>query len=82
MLLADFVSNIQIVKEYERAVIFRLGRITDRKPKGPGFHIMTYELTIIRKEIHILYSLVVSIRKLLFLAFQDFSLFCLALILL
>ncbi len=30
------VSNIQIVKEYERAVIFRLGRITDRKPKGPG----------------------------------------------
>lgn len=29
-------SNIQIVKEYERAVIFRLGRITDRKPKGPG----------------------------------------------
>lgn len=36
MLLADFASNIQIVKEYERAVIFRLGRITDRKPKGPG----------------------------------------------
>lgn len=30
------VSNIQIVKEYERAVIFRLGRITDRKAKGPG----------------------------------------------
>ncbi|XP_056297421.1 stomatin (EPB72)-like 3a [Pseudoliparis swirei] len=27
---------IKIVKEYERAVIFRLGRITDRKPKGPG----------------------------------------------
>ncbi|KAK5905005.1 hypothetical protein CesoFtcFv8_006516 [Champsocephalus esox] len=26
----------KIVKEYERAVIFRLGRITDRKPKGPG----------------------------------------------
>uniref|UniRef100_A0A8D2ZNQ0 Stomatin (EPB72)-like 3a n=1 Tax=Scophthalmus maximus TaxID=52904 RepID=A0A8D2ZNQ0_SCOMX len=25
-----------IVNEYERAVIFRLGRITDRKPKGPG----------------------------------------------
>uniref|UniRef100_A0A665UN25 Stomatin like 3 n=1 Tax=Echeneis naucrates TaxID=173247 RepID=A0A665UN25_ECHNA len=27
---------VKIVKEYERAVIFRLGRITDRKPKGPG----------------------------------------------
>ncbi|XP_026177342.1 stomatin (EPB72)-like 3a isoform X2 [Mastacembelus armatus] len=27
---------ITIVNEYERAVIFRLGRITDRKPKGPG----------------------------------------------
>ncbi|XP_034557505.1 stomatin (EPB72)-like 3a [Notolabrus celidotus] len=26
----------KIVKEYERAVIFRLGRISDRKPKGPG----------------------------------------------
>uniref|UniRef100_W5KRC5 Stomatin (EPB72)-like 3a n=1 Tax=Astyanax mexicanus TaxID=7994 RepID=W5KRC5_ASTMX len=25
-----------IVQEYERAVIFRLGRILDRKPKGPG----------------------------------------------
>ncbi|CAL1570205.1 unnamed protein product [Knipowitschia caucasica] len=27
---------IKIVNEYERAVIFRLGRIMDRKPKGPG----------------------------------------------
>uniref|UniRef100_A0A8C6UJ74 Stomatin like 3 n=1 Tax=Neogobius melanostomus TaxID=47308 RepID=A0A8C6UJ74_9GOBI len=27
---------VKIVKEYERAVIFRLGRIMDRKPKGPG----------------------------------------------
>ncbi|XP_051973756.1 stomatin-like [Xyrauchen texanus] len=27
---------IKIVKEYERAVIFRLGLITARKPKGPG----------------------------------------------
>ncbi|MBN3320696.1 STOM protein, partial [Atractosteus spatula] len=26
----------KIVQEYERAVIFRLGRITSRKPKGPG----------------------------------------------
>uniref|UniRef100_A0A3Q1EIZ1 Stomatin (EPB72)-like 3b n=1 Tax=Acanthochromis polyacanthus TaxID=80966 RepID=A0A3Q1EIZ1_9TELE len=27
---------LQIVQEYERAVIFRVGRIKDRKPKGPG----------------------------------------------
>ncbi|XP_019750214.1 stomatin (EPB72)-like 3a isoform X2 [Hippocampus comes] len=27
---------VKIVKEYERAVIFRLGRIIDRKAKGPG----------------------------------------------
>ncbi|RXN06837.1 erythrocyte band 7 integral membrane -like protein [Labeo rohita] len=30
-----FIS-IKIVKEYERSVIFRLGRITSRKAKGPG----------------------------------------------
>lgn len=28
--------SLKIVQEYERAVIFRLGRITARKPKGPG----------------------------------------------
>ncbi|XP_076001992.1 stomatin (EPB72)-like 3a [Genypterus blacodes] len=27
---------VKIVQEYERAVIFRLGRLADRKPKGPG----------------------------------------------
>ncbi|KAG8007967.1 Erythrocyte band 7 integral membrane protein [Nibea albiflora] len=27
---------VKIVQEYERTVIFRLGRITDRKAKGPG----------------------------------------------
>ncbi|XP_012686351.2 stomatin-like [Clupea harengus] len=32
--------SIKIVKEYERAVIFRLGRIMDRKPKGPGIFIV------------------------------------------
>ncbi|RVE63899.1 hypothetical protein OJAV_G00140850 [Oryzias javanicus] len=26
----------KIVQEYERAVIFRLGRLVDKKPKGPG----------------------------------------------
>lgn len=35
-LLLICVCDFQIVKEYERAVIFRLGRIPDRKPKGPG----------------------------------------------
>ncbi|XP_042270784.1 stomatin (EPB72)-like 3a isoform X3 [Thunnus maccoyii] len=34
--LTQVLQALQIVKEYERAVIFRLGRITDRKPKGPG----------------------------------------------
>ncbi len=28
------VSGIKIMKEYERAVIFRLGRMVD--PRGPG----------------------------------------------
>lgn len=27
---------LQIVKEYERAVILRLGKMTSRKAKGPG----------------------------------------------
>ncbi|KAG9464098.1 hypothetical protein GDO78_020499, partial [Eleutherodactylus coqui] len=27
---------IKIIKEYERAVVFRLGRIISGKPKGPG----------------------------------------------
>ncbi|KAL2096629.1 hypothetical protein ACEWY4_008777 [Coilia grayii] len=31
---------VKIVKEYERAVIFRLGRIVDKKPKGPGLFIV------------------------------------------
>ncbi|KAB5543583.1 hypothetical protein PHYPO_G00080910 [Pangasianodon hypophthalmus] len=33
--ISIFIS-LKIVKEYERAVVFRLGRITARKPKGPG----------------------------------------------
>uniref|UniRef100_A0A3P9JIT3 Band 7 domain-containing protein n=1 Tax=Oryzias latipes TaxID=8090 RepID=A0A3P9JIT3_ORYLA len=34
------------VQEYERAVIFRLGRITDRKPKGPAFKLfISYKKT-------------------------------------
>lgn len=33
-----FLLFLQIVQEYERAVIFRLGRITDKRAKGPGRH--------------------------------------------
>ncbi|CAL8351710.1 unnamed protein product [Lota lota] len=40
LVLATFPVSIfmcvTIVQEYERAVIFRLGRIVDKKPKGPG----------------------------------------------
>ncbi|KAJ0061597.1 hypothetical protein NL108_005688, partial [Boleophthalmus pectinirostris] len=38
--LSTYSQNVhlvlQIVQEYERAVIFRLGRVIDRKAKGPG----------------------------------------------
>ncbi|KAJ8368588.1 hypothetical protein SKAU_G00086160 [Synaphobranchus kaupii] len=27
---------IKVVQQYERAVVFRLGRLTDKKPRGPG----------------------------------------------
>jgi erythrocyte band 7 integral membrane protein len=30
------IKHIQIVKEYERAVIMRLGRISSGQAKGPG----------------------------------------------
>ena len=36
MVLNDKISFFQVVPEYERAVIFRLGRLMDRKAKGPG----------------------------------------------
>ncbi|CAL8363450.1 unnamed protein product [Merluccius merluccius] len=39
-LLATFPVSlfmcVTIVQEYQRAVVFRLGRIVDKKPKGPG----------------------------------------------
>ncbi|XP_030648290.1 erythrocyte band 7 integral membrane protein [Chanos chanos] len=41
--LTFFISiflSVKIVKEYERAVIFRLGRITSRKAKGPGIFLV------------------------------------------
>src|SRR6266849_9247108 len=38
------ISGIKIIKEYERAVIFRLGRLV--KPRGPG---ITYVIPIVEK---------------------------------
>lgn len=40
------ITLLQIVKEYERAVIFRLGRITARRPKGPGKPVCYFLVTI------------------------------------
>ena len=37
VILAILVSAFRIVKEYERAVIFRLGRVLAGGPKGPGW---------------------------------------------
>ncbi|XP_034148979.1 erythrocyte band 7 integral membrane protein-like [Esox lucius] len=43
---------IKVVNEYERAVIFRLGRITDRKAKGPGvFFIFPFTDTLVRLDL-------------------------------
>ena len=33
---ASFVSMLQVVQEYERAVIFRLGRLLAGGSRGPG----------------------------------------------
>ncbi len=41
-----FLSSLRMVKEYERAVVFRLGRLRP-KPKGPGLFII-YPLNIDR----------------------------------
>lgn len=42
LLLLIFVSSIKIIKEYERAVVFRLGRLLvgTKGPKGPGLVII------------------------------------------
>ncbi|MBI2997075.1 MAG: slipin family protein, partial [Deltaproteobacteria bacterium] len=42
------ISGIKILKEYERAVIFRLGRMVD--PRGPG---ITYVIPFIEKMIRV-----------------------------
>jgi regulator of protease activity HflC (stomatin/prohibitin superfamily) len=43
-----FISGIRILKEYERAVVFRLGRIA--RPRGPG---ITYIIPLVEKMIRI-----------------------------
>lgn len=42
LVLLIFVSSIKIIKEYERAVVFRLGRLLSgtKGPKGPGLVII------------------------------------------
>jgi len=42
------VSSVQVVQEYERAVIFRLGRIARGGAKGPGKNWTIYWLLYIR----------------------------------
>ena len=38
------ISGVKIIKEYERAVIFRLGRMVD--PRGPG---IIYVIPVVEK---------------------------------
>ena len=45
--LAFLASAIKVVREYERLVVFRLGRLTP-KPKGPG---LTLIVPIINKRV-------------------------------
>ena len=42
LVLLILVASIKIIKEYERAVVFRLGRLiaTPKGPKGPGIIIV------------------------------------------
>jgi len=43
-----FVSGIKILKEYQRAVVFRLGRMV--QPRGPG---LTYVIPLIEKMVRV-----------------------------
>ncbi|XP_030056269.1 stomatin-like protein 3 [Microcaecilia unicolor] len=47
--------SIKIIKEYERAVMFRLGRISSGKPKGPGLiFILPCTDTIIKVDLRVI----------------------------
>lgn len=37
-------ETVQVIPEYQRAVIFRLGRVEDGDAKGPGNLNMTYKM--------------------------------------
>src|SRR5207247_4216078 len=39
LLVLFFVSAIRVMREYERAIVFRLGRLLDL-PKGPGLFLL------------------------------------------
>ena len=43
-----FLSGITILKEYERAVVFRLGRMV--RPRGPG---ITYIIPLVEKMVRV-----------------------------
>jgi len=47
LILAFLAASIKVVREYERLVVFRLGRLTT-KPKGPG---LTIIIPIINKRV-------------------------------
>ncbi len=47
LILAFLAASIKVVREYERLVVFRLGRLTP-KPKGPG---LTLIIPIINKRV-------------------------------
>src|SRR3990172_11010721 len=48
IVLILIVSGIKILKEYQRAVIFRLGRMVE--PRGPG---ITYVIPLIEKMVRV-----------------------------
>ena len=43
IILFLFLNWIKVLREYERGVIFRLGRVLD-KPKGPGLILVLYPI--------------------------------------
>ena len=50
---------LQIVKEYERAIIFRFGRILKGGAKGPGEDVMSmHEVLCIAQQLHINYVVI------------------------
>ena len=40
VLVAAFISSFRITQEYERGIVFRLGRVTKGSPRGPGWFLI------------------------------------------